>query len=189
MELNDREADQTLSRRDALKRGAVAGTAVLFVAPAVHVIGLDRAHASSPSAPPITMTVPPATATTTTTKPKPVCLPIAVICCIFKLNNKYYGFKCDPKKGGWSPASSKDCAEFKSWESATKKKIVTSSLLGALLNRFCKIEIKNDCEWHIKLPLPSSCSYTECYGRTKPTYTGKKCGTKYNDHVRCQIPA
>lgn len=53
------EHRRSVSRRDALKRGAMAGGALLWVTPAVQVIGLGRANAQAASGKPAFLDPPP----------------------------------------------------------------------------------------------------------------------------------
>ena len=51
---------QAVTRRQALKRGAVVGGALVWTVPAIQAVSLTAAHADSPSAPPTHRSRPPA---------------------------------------------------------------------------------------------------------------------------------
>lgn len=94
---NEVEESSVVSRRSALKKGAVAGGALLWVAPAVQVIGLSQAHAQVPS--------PGGGTTTTTTTPDGKSVGISFIAFRFRCEATTYfakaesitaaGFACD----------------------------------------------------------------------------------------------
>jgi hypothetical protein len=151
----DEEAGvRTLNRRTALKRGAIATGAALYVVPAVQVIGLGKAHAATPSVPP----------TTPPTDP-PAGGDISNIQIIVQKNGTLYGLKWDPDDSpdgwdAWSSAApdSNDCIKF--YEDDTGQTVQPAS--GGTVDAFndnVEVQIISDTEWHIILPLPSGVTY------------------------------
>ena len=163
-----------ISRRSALKKGAIAGGAALWVVPAVQVIGLGKGSAQTPSPPVVTttppvVTVPTTGATTTTTRPAtttttttPDCSKdISNIQIVVKYGGVFYGLKYDSLWDDWIPATappSNDCLD--DWEAASGGKVIVGSQTVAnAFNAAVIVEKVNDCLWRIALPLPTGYTF------------------------------
>jgi hypothetical protein len=150
-----------ISRRDALRRGAIVGGAV-FAVPTVQVLGLSPASAQQVSGPP------PTTATTLPPPPPAECQDISNIQIVVSKGGVYYGLKWDGDWDKWSSAApdSNDCIAY--YEAATGNTVVAQGSVADTFNgegpaEPVVVEKVSDCVWRLMLPLPSGYTYVEGY--------------------------
>jgi hypothetical protein len=152
-----------ISRRDALRRGAIVGGAV-FAVPTVQVLGLSPASAQQVSGPPPTS---PTTAPPTTAPPEQ-CQDISNIQIVVSKGGVYYGLKWDGGWDKWSSAApdSNDCIAY--YESATGNTVVAQGSVADTFNGEgpadpVVVQQISPCVWRLILPLPSGYTYVQGY--------------------------
>jgi hypothetical protein len=147
----DGPRERSLSRRQALRRGAVLGTAAVWTTPLVHAVTISPASAQAPSPPPTTTTSSTTTTGPTTSTTEPI-KEISNIQIVVGRDGGLYGLKWDIRWEAWSADAPdpNDCIRF--FPDAAL--VVADRDVARQFETSVAVTIIDPYLWQIDLPLP-----------------------------------